>query len=195
MNHLLSMTTTVIALLVIIGMGIVSWYIWFPRNLFVRLDRSGGGGVCVSRKGVCLESAPDHYAMNGFDHIEQYVSGLLESPKGSKSLTLFTPDGARGFGLNAEDGFVHATLTVDWRDEPQKEAAIRSFFSSRGVAPTRDYLAGNDKVHDATRVLEYPIQGSAAELALLTKRILQELCGISPTEALEMAIHGVPHKR
>lgn len=189
------MTTILIALLVIIGLGIVSWCIWFPRNFIVRLDRFGGGGVCVSRKGVCVEPASDRYGMNGFDHIERYVCGLLEPTKGSKSLSFFTPDGARGFGLNAEDGLVHASLTVDWRDEPQKEAAIRSFFSSLGIAPTRDYLAGNGEVSDATRVLEYPIQGSAAELALVAKRILQELCGVSPTEALDIEIHGVPRER
>jgi len=31
-----------------------------------------------------------------------------------------------------------------------------------------------------------PIPGSAAEVTALTKRILQELCGVSPAEALDI---------
>jgi hypothetical protein len=52
--------------------------------------------------------------------------------------------------------------------------------------PSHDYLAGNGGVPDATRILDYPIGGSTAEVTALTKRILQELCGVSPTEALDI---------
>jgi hypothetical protein len=49
-----------------------------------------------------------------------------------------------------------------------------------------DYLAGNGGVPDATRILEYPLSGSTVEVTALTKRILQELCSVSPTEALDI---------
>ena len=104
-----------------------------------------------------------------------------------KFLSLFTPDGTRGFGFNAKSGVVHLNLFVDWRQQPQREAAIRAFFSSLSITPLRDYLAGNGGVPDATRVLEYPVSGSPAEVTALTRRILQELCGVSPVEALDIS--------
>ena len=76
---------------------------------------------------------------------------------------------------------------AEWRQESQREAAIRAFFSSLGIAPSQDYLAGNGGVPDATRILDYPIKGSTAEVTALTKRILQELCGVSATEALDIS--------
>ncbi len=124
--------------------------------------------------------------MNGFHHIEPYVSRLLVPTNHFKALHIFTPDGNRGFGFSARDGRVEVGLMVEWRQEAQKEAAIRAFFSSLGIAPSRDYLAGNGGIPDATRILDYPITGSTAEVTALTKRILQELCGVSPTEALDI---------
>jgi len=82
---------------------------------------------------------------------------------------------------------VHANLFVDWRKDPPREAAIRAFFSSLAIAPSRDYLAGNGGVPDATRILEYHITGTPSEVTTLTKRILQELCSISPAEALDIS--------
>jgi hypothetical protein len=34
--------------------------------------------------------------------------------------------------------------------------------------------------------LDYPIAGSSGEITALTKRILQELCDVAPTEALDI---------
>jgi len=177
-----------IALLVFLGVIVVAaaaYYFLFPNSSFIILS-SPGGAVTFSRTSVSFEAAPDHYATNGFDHVEAYVSRLLVPANHFKFLQLFTPDDARGFGFDAKDGVVHASLTAEWRKEPKKEAAIRSFFSSLGIAPSRDYLAGNGGVPDATRMLEYPITGNPAEVAALTKRILHELCSVSPTEALDI---------
>jgi hypothetical protein len=111
---------------------------------------------------------------------------LLVPANSFKFLSVFTPDGSRGLGLHARDGVVHVDLNVDWRQESQRETAIRAFFSSLGIAPARDYLAGNGGVADALRILEYPVTGSTAEVTALAKRILQELCGVAPTEALDI---------
>jgi hypothetical protein len=179
-----------IALLVFVGIivvAVVAYFLLFPRNTFISFSRPSGGTVTFSRSGVSLEAAPDHYATNGFDHIELYVARLLVPTKQFKFLHMFTPDGTRGFGFSARDGVVEAGLTVEWRQEAQREAAIRAFFSSLGIAPSRDYLAGNGGVPDATRILDYRITGSASEVTALTKRILQELCGVTPTEALDIS--------
>ena len=92
-----------------------------------------------------------------------------------------------GFGFSVRDGVVEADLTVEWRREARREASIRAFFSSLGIAPSHDYLAGNGGVGDATRILDYRTTASTAEITALTKRILQELCGVSPTEALNIS--------
>lgn len=179
-----------IALLVFAGVivvALVAYFLAFPRNTFISLSRPSGGTVTFSRSGVSVEAAPDHFATNGFDHIEPYVSRLLVPTNRFKFLNIFTPDGTRGFGFVAKDGVNLSFLTVEWRQESQRETAIRAFFSSLGIAPSRDYLAGNGLVPDATRLLEYPITGSTAEVTALTKRILQELCGVTPTEALDIS--------
>jgi hypothetical protein len=178
-----------IALLIFLGIVVVAvaaYYFLFPRSTFIILSRPGGGTVTLSRTSVSFDAAPDYYATNGFDHIEPYISQLLMPTNHFKFLQMFTPDGARGFGLDAKDGVVHASLTAEWRQEPQREAAIRKFFNSLGIAPSRDYLAGNGGVPDATRTLEYPVTGSTAEVTALTKGILHELCGVSPAEALNI---------
>jgi hypothetical protein len=182
-----------IALLVFVGIiavADVAYLLLFPRKTFISFSTPSGGTVTFSRTGGSLEAAPDHYATNGFDHIEAYVARLLVPTNQFKFLQLFTPDGTRGFGFDAKDGVVHAVLTIEWRQESQRETAIRAFFSSLGIAPSRDYLAGNGGVADATRMLEYPVIGSTAEMTKLTKRILQELSGVSPTEALDIKYEG-----
>lgn len=178
-----------IALLVSVALIIsatVAYFAFFPDDTIIGFRRPGGGEITFSRGGVSLRAAPDFHAKNGFDHIEPYVSRLLVPASHLKFLHIFTPDGKRGFGFSARGGTAEATLTVDWRQKAEKEAAIRAFFSSRGIAPTRDYLAGNGGIPDATRILQYPIAGSTVEVAALTKRILQELCGVTQTEALSI---------
>ena len=177
----------------VIAMTVVAYFLLLPPNTFFSLSRSTSGTVTISRTsfsrssggtatilrtGVSFKAAPDRFDTNGFDHIEPYVSRLLVPTNQVKLLHLFTPDGTRGFAFDAKDGVVHAGFTVEWQQESQREAAIRKLFSSFGIAPSRDYLAGNGGVPDATRVLEYPVTGSTTEVTALTKHILQELCDV-----------------
>jgi hypothetical protein len=166
--------------------AVIAYFLLFPRNTSISISRPNGGRVTFSHTGVSFEPAPDYYVTNGFDYIEPYVSRLLVPTNHFKFLHIFTPDGNRGFGMSARDGKTEAGLTVEWRQEAQREAATRAFFGALGIAPSRDYLAGNGGVPDATRILHYPVTGSAAEVAALTKRILEELCGVKPTEALNI---------
>ena len=110
----------------------------------------------------------------------------MASSREKRFVGIFTPAGDRGLGLYAGDGRIEANLNVEWRREPQREAAIRAFFGGLGIQPTVDYLAGNGGVPDATRLLGFPMTGNASEVAALTKRILQELCGVSSTEPLDI---------
>ena len=170
----------------LIFVAIATYYLLFPRTSFIIFPRSDGSTVTFSRTSISFESAPDHYATNGFDHIEPYFSRLLRPSKHFRFVSIFTPDGERGLGLTAHGTVVTADFTVEWRQEPQREAAIRSFFGSLGVNPSQDYLAANGGVPNATRLLAYPLKGSTTELTAITKRILEELCGVSANEAINI---------
>lgn len=172
------MKSTLIILAIAIVLGVIAYRMLFPCCTFISLTTSNGGGITFSRSGVSIDPAPDHYSSNGLEHIEPYLSRLLVPTNQFKSIAIFTPDGNRGFGLDAQNGIITAGFTVEWRQEGQREAAIRTFFKALQIQPSRDYLAGNGGVPDATRVLEYPVKGTATEITALAKRILQELCAV-----------------
>jgi hypothetical protein len=162
----------------------VCWLL--PANTFVVFKRPDRGTITVSRSGVELGAPPDRYPADGFAHIEPYVSKLLVPSSRIRWVSIFTPAGDRGLALHANGMNVELHLTVEWRAEPKREAAIRSFFAARDIGASEDYLAGNGGVPDATRLLAYPIAGGATEVTALTKRALQELCGVSPSEPLDI---------
>lgn len=175
----------ILAALAILAM--LGFYRSIPRNGYLTIGRPGGGAIVFSRTGISLERPPDHYSVNGSDSIEPYIARLLASSASFKHLSMFTPDGARGFGLNARNGGIEVTFIVDWRNEPEREQAIRTFFDSQGIDATDDYLAGNGDVDDATRILSYPVSGRSAELTDLSSRILEHLCDVAPSEALHIS--------
>ncbi|MBT9096139.1 hypothetical protein KFZ76_00235 [Methylovulum psychrotolerans] len=171
----------------VIIVAVAAYFVLFPRDTFISFSEPNSDIVTFSSSGVSFESAPDQYASNGFDHIQPYVARLLVPSKHFQFLHIFTPDDTRSFSLSARGGVVEAGLSFEWRQEPQREAAIRKFFSSLGIEPSQDYLAGNGELPDAIRILDYPVSGNTTEITALTKRILQELCSISATEALNIS--------
>jgi hypothetical protein len=102
----------------------VAYYLLVPRNTFIIFHRPDGGTVAFSRWRIEFEGPPDRYAVGAFDHIESYVSRLMAKPRKSQWVSMFTPAGDRGFALHGSDGTIEAHLTVEWRHEPQREAAI-----------------------------------------------------------------------
>ena len=173
---------TLALIMLIVLLVAVGWIFLIPPGeiYFIHAPIIGITGT-ISRGQIHFDSSPDHFATNGFEHIERYVARLVVPSERYRSLHIFTPDGNRGFGLSARGTEVEASFIVDTRSDLQREAAIRSFFDSQGIAPSSDYLA------ETTRVLLYPISGSTAEVTALTKRILQELCSVSPAEALDIS--------
>ena len=119
-----------------------------------------------------------------FDQIESYVARLLSPDKCRKALAFFTVTRDRGFVFQNHVGELELTFDVEWREQADLEAAIRSFFAVRGIQPWRDYLAGNGDVPDATRVLSYLVKVDVAEVAALSARVLTDLCGISTSDSI-----------
>jgi hypothetical protein len=178
------------AILLLLVAGGVICYFLVPRGAVLMVRWFGGGYLVVSRTSVGFVSGPDHYVSGAFDHIESHVDRLLAAPRGMRFLRFFTPAGDRGFSLHANGDAVEAYLTVQRSQEPETEAAIRAFFNVLDIRPTQDYLAANGGVPEATRVLAYPLTGSSSEIAALSRRILQEVCGVSPAEPLHIGYSG-----
>jgi hypothetical protein len=174
-----------VVILLLAGFG-VAYYCFVPPHTFIIFHRPDGSTVSFSRWKIEFEGPPDRYATGAFNQLESYVSRLMAHSSKRRWVSIFTPAGDRGFALSANDGTIEAHLSVEWREEPQREAAIRAFFGSRGLSPTEDYLAGNGDVPDASRLLAYPLAGSASEVAALAQRILEDLCGVSSTEPLNI---------
>jgi hypothetical protein len=75
---------------------------------------------------------------------------------------------------------VQVSFVVESEQEIAREASIRAFFASKGTRPASDYLANNGR----TRILQFPITGTAEKLTKTIKTILGELCDISSKEGL-----------
>jgi hypothetical protein len=121
----------------------------------------------------------DYYPEKGFERINSYVSRLVMPTDNGKFMMIFAADGRRGFALIAHRSKIAASFVLPGRRQIAREENIRSFFSSKGQPPSRDYLA--DK--GLTRILEYPVHGSVEELVDTVKTVL-DLCGVSSKEAL-----------
>lgn len=134
-----------------------------------------------------LIKPPDHFPTDGSSHIGPYIERLVAFEGHFASLSVFSPDEMRGFGLHKMDGEVLAGLMIHWREEPEREKAARDFFSARGIDPADDYLGGNGDVHDAVRVLDWPLPVDADSVTSLSRQILRELCGIEDHEALNIS--------
>jgi hypothetical protein len=174
-----------LAIAVLLAAG-AAFLLLLPEDHFYIFRRSNGGWVTISRRGIRVDPAPIRYTSEAFEQVEAYVVRLMASDRRKRYLDFFTPAGDRGFGLWVTDGPIEAHFTVEWRQEPEREKAIRGVFASLSIDPSEDYLAGNGGVPDATRLLAYPLSGDAKDVAALAKRILQELCYVSPTEPLDI---------
>lgn len=167
--------------------ALVVLYLRIPKNTFITISQPGGGGVTVSRGGVSLRNAPDRFATNAFAQIETYIARLLDSrAKKFASVGFFTLDGNRGFSMWSNEGKIEANFSFEVATEASRESAVRSFFAGLNISPTADYLAGNGGVPDATRMLSFPVKGTAKDLAALAKTILEKYCAVLPSEGLSI---------
>lgn len=149
-------------------------------------------GRLVSAPRVEIIPRPEVVPQNGMDQLEPQVARVMASNARFSSLLAFTPDGRRGFGLHRTNGQATLALNVEWRQEPQRERAIRSLFAKLKIAPTQDYLAGNGWVPDATRILDYPLSGDSREVAAVCKRVLREIYAVTDEEGLNFTFQESP---
>lgn len=181
------MKIAAVLFVLLIGVGAGAFFLLFPKGVFISVTGSGKQEYTLSRSGISVTPPPEHFETKGFDQIETYVTRLLNSDSDYRAIIFSTSDGDRAFLIYTRGSATSASLDVDWREHPEKEAAIRAFFAKLNIAPSQDYLAGNGGINDSTRMLEYPLEGNASQIAALTKRIMSELCDIRPDEALDIS--------
>jgi hypothetical protein len=77
-------------------------------------------------------------------------------------------------------------LSINWRKEPKREQQIRKIFAKMSIPPSRDYLAGNGTVLDATRILDYSMPRDASFISDLCSRLFLEVFGLSERDGLNI---------
>jgi len=130
---------------------------------------------------------PDHFPVDGFSHVESYVSRLLSSTARFTALGISTPGGQIAIALWQRGGIPEFSLAVDWRQEPERECLIRQFFADRGFACRQDYLAGNGDVPDATRWLTYVAPADRRVITHTSIDILHDIYGVKESDAMDFS--------
>jgi len=180
------MKIALIIIFAIIVIGLLAYYVFFPKNTFITIYQKDKSGITFSRTGIKFRNAPDYYPENGFEHLDSYISKLLVYSGEFKSSIISTPSGDKALGLDTRAGVLNIVFTVEWKQEPEKERAIRDYFHRLNILPHRDYLAANGGIPDSTRVLDFIIEGNEKEVTELVKDVLKKLCDISEAEAINI---------
>lgn len=135
----------------------------------------------VSEQCHSSDTKGNYYPKDGFQHIHSYMERLLSSKRRHAFLMISALDATRGFAFFLNRPVIQACF-VSKASQKGSEEKIRDFFTSRGIRPSRDYVAGGG----TTRIIDYPVHGSAEELTSLAKSILREVCDISTAEPLSI---------
>jgi hypothetical protein len=146
-------------------------------------------GVAIRLREVALDH-PLHAALPGsggdlagagrFEELRTHVVAMVADPRpASLTITIQFTDDAFCLRRN-EKAELEAMFFPNPRRDPGEEARIRALFQGVRIQPRDDYLADRGR----TRVLSYPIGGSAEEIVALCIRILEEVHRLSPKDAL-----------
>jgi hypothetical protein len=154
-----------------------------PMLMFV--STVDGQGRQVGATQMVLIPSPDHVPADGLSRLDSYVARLVASNTGSSSLIVSTPNQQIGLLLMRTGNQVTVGANVEWRSEPQKERAIRTYFQKQGLKPSQDYLAGNGSVPDSTRVLSYPVGSRQKQVSDLCGDLLRQVYGVNEHDPLD----------
>jgi hypothetical protein len=128
------------------------------------------------------KSVPD-----GLSALPGYVSRLFTPPTPFDSLTVFTVDDERGFGLARQGVQTHLLFSPPPHNGAELEQRVRAFFAVRAIAPARDYLANEG----ATRCIDYLLPQSSAAITTICRELLTDCFGVQPNDALHFLLDRV----
>lgn len=141
-------------------------------------------GQMVGLPSLHMLPTPTQVPSQGLSQLPTQIARLTNSGSRSASLSIFTPDQQRGFGMMKLNGQIEFMFAVERTATPNPEVAIRRLFTALGASPTQDYLAANGGVPNSTRTLTYSKPANTPSLAVLCRRILKEIYGITDEEGL-----------
>lgn len=64
------MKIALIIIFAIIVIGLLAYYVFFPKNTFITIYQKDKSGITFSRTGIKFRNAPDYYPENGFEHLD-----------------------------------------------------------------------------------------------------------------------------
>jgi len=105
---------------------------------------------------------PDCYSSNGLKWIGMDIKRLLRSRALLSSLIISSLDGRNAVSLWQKQRDITLGLSIHWRKESRREQQIREIFAKMSIPPSKDYLAANGTILDATRVLDYSMPRNAS---------------------------------
>lgn len=153
-----------------------------PRKMWVQSVDQDGNQIGEAKE--VIVPAPELVPQDGLARLSEYVSRLYHSEAAFASLIIFRQDRQAGISALRRGGKATLNVTVNWRQNPQQEQAVRQFFDSRRLTPDQDYLSGNGGSQDDLLILLYPGGESAEDTADLCRSFLREVHGVTQTEGL-----------
>ena len=121
----------------------------------------------------------------GFAQVESFVVRVLSSNARSSWAIFSTKSGNTSISVGKYKGAITLGMTVEVRSRA-RERALRAFFEDRGILPSRDYLAKNGGVPDATRVLDYPMPKHAGTIAEMAVDLLRSVHRLKESTTLDI---------
>lgn len=156
----------------------------------VALLLADGRRLTLGRDNATISGPTEYVPSGGLERLNELISRLLSFQGAFAALSIFTPDGQRGFGIWARGGRLSAFFTVRPDDQPSREPLLRNLFVGAGIEPTHDFLAPNGPADEHVRYLLYEIGTSAQSAAALAKAVLTKIFDIGRDDALEFALTG-----
>lgn len=153
-----------------------------PRKVWVQSFDQHGNQLGEAKE--VMVPAPEVVPQDGLARLDEYVSRLYRSGAAFTSLIISRQDRRAGISAFRRGGKAALSVTVNWRQNPQQEQAVRQFFDSRGLTPDQDYLSGNGGFQDDLRIFLYPGGEGVEDTADLCRSFLRGVHGVTQTEGL-----------
>jgi hypothetical protein len=186
-----------LVIMLLIGIGLAAYFAKHPvpfvdRRNWMHVVSVDNTGKQVGKEEIVRIPDPDSTPRYGLSHVGEQVERLFKAAGKRPTLSMFTTDGMRGFGLTRANGQTSVDITVEVAPaaaaEPQKEAAIRAYFKSRNLYPTEDYMAANGGIPNATRVLSFPLPGTSEQVTAAATKLLKDIFQIREDEAISFTL-------
>ena len=119
--------------------------------------------------------------VEGFIHIERYLSRLLQSASTRRKVSIWSLDHQHLVHISHKDGMLKMMVALDTNDTAKEQAIVR-LFSALNIPPAFD---SDGRSHGIpVRLLFYPLPVSPADAADLIRTFIQRVYGLADDAGL-----------